>query len=214
MTNRENAHNWYFNRRTALKTGLFSLLALLPIPRSWSASSGVTCSLKGSPGATSAVISVTALEDVKFYIEYGYASGSYSLKSPLFTVKKNSVTFVPLSNLRSLTKVFYRVRYQTVGGKSFLVKTGASFTTAASLAKSVNPTFAIQADPHMDENSDENVYKGTLRQVVAASPAFLMDLGDIFMVDKLSNKSEANIRARYELMKGYYSILGLSLIHI
>ena len=49
---------------------------------------------------------------------------------------------------------------------------------------------------------------GTLKQVVAASPAFLMDLGDIFMVDKLSNKTEANIRARFELMKGYYSILG------
>ena len=69
-------------------------------------------------------------------------------------------------------------------------------------------TFAIQADPHMDENSDALVYTKTLEQVVAASPAFLMDLGDIFMVDKLQNKSEANIRARFELMLGYYKKLG------
>ena len=208
MTNRENTRNWSLNRRAALKTGLFSLLALLPFPRSWSASSGVTCSLKGSPGANSAVISVTALEDVKFYVEYGYASSSYSLKSSLFTVKKNSTTDVTISNLRSQTKVFYRVRYLKSGAKTFLIKTGSTFTTASLAKKNMNSTFAIQADPHMDENSDENVYKGTLRQVVAASPAFFMDLGDIFMVDKLSDKSEANIRARYELMKGYYSILG------
>jgi hypothetical protein len=60
----------------------------------------------------------------------------------------------------------------------------------------------------MDENSDANVYISTLNQVALASPAFLMDLGDIFMVDKLQNKSEANIRARFELMKGYYQHLG------
>ena len=69
-------------------------------------------------------------------------------------------------------------------------------------------TFAIQADPHMDENSSGEVYDGTLKQIVAASPAFLMDLGDIFMVDKLQSKTEANIRARFELMKGYYQKLG------
>jgi hypothetical protein len=60
----------------------------------------------------------------------------------------------------------------------------------------------------MDENSSADVYKGTLKQIVAASPAFLMDLGDIFMVDKLADKSEANIRGRFELMKGYYQELG------
>jgi len=59
----------------------------------------------------------------------------------------------------------------------------------------------------MDENSDESVYLGTLRQIQAAAPAFLMDLGDIFMVDKLQDKSEANIRKRFELMKNYYKEL-------
>jgi len=60
----------------------------------------------------------------------------------------------------------------------------------------------------MDENSDPNVYTKTLEQVVAANPAFFMDLGDIFMVDKLQVKSEANIRARFQLMKDYYAKLG------
>ena len=70
------------------------------------------------------------------------------------------------------------------------------------------PTFAIQADPHMDENSSEAVYLGTLAQVVKAKPAFLMDLGDIFMVDKLKEKTDENIRARFQLMKNYYAKIG------
>ena len=188
--------------------GLVSLVALLPIPRSWAAINAISSALKGAPGSTSAVIAVTANEDLKFYIEYGFSSGSYAMKSSTFSVKKGSVTPVSLTNLKPAAKIFYRLRYLSAGGKSYLIKTGASFTTAAASSKALNSVFAIQADPHMDENSDENVYKGTLRQVVAASPAFLMDLGDIFMVDKLSAKSEANIRARYELMKGYYGLLG------
>lgn len=63
---------------------------------------------------------------------------------------------------------------------------------------------ALQADPHMDENSDASVYSGTLAQISAAKPTFMLDLGDIFMIDKLSAKTDANMRARYVLMKGYY----------
>lgn len=208
MSFNNDQRGWFLTRRSALRTGLLTLVALFPIPRGWSAISLINCELKGTPTATTATIAITAFEDVKFYLEYGYSSTSLSLKTSIFVAKKNSTTDVTLSNLRTKTKVYFRVRYLKSGAKTYLIKTGTAFMTAASLEKKVNSTFAIQADPHMDENSDENVYKGTLRQVVAASPAFLMDLGDIFMVDKLSNKSEANIRARYELMKGYYSILG------
>jgi hypothetical protein len=69
-------------------------------------------------------------------------------------------------------------------------------------------SFAVEADPHMDEQSDADVYRRTLKNIVAARPAFLIDLGDIFMVDKLADKSEANIENRYVLMKSYYDLLG------
>lgn len=68
--------------------------------------------------------------------------------------------------------------------------------------------FNVEADPHMDEQSSAEIYKQTLQSMVKDKPAFLVDLGDIFMVDKLQNKSEANIRNRYVLMKGYYNMLG------
>lgn len=73
--------------------------------------------------------------------------------------------------------------------------------------------FAIEADPHMDEQSDPAVYTATLRNIASAKPAFLIDLGDIFMVDKQADKGEANIRSRYALMKGYYDLLGTIPFH-
>ena len=75
-------------------------------------------------------------------------------------------------------------------------------TTAGSLV------FDVQADPHMDENSDPATYKQTLANIVSDNPSFLVDLGDIFMIDKLAQKTAANIEARYTLMKGYYDLLG------
>lgn len=68
--------------------------------------------------------------------------------------------------------------------------------------------FAVQADPHMDEQSDANVYKQTLQNIVSAKPSFLVDLGDTFMIDKLPVKNETNIVGRFTLMKGFFDLLG------
>ena len=98
-----------------------------------------------------------------------------------------------------------------VSGFWVITKTNNSPTPRSASARidSTNSdfTFAITADPHMDEQSDSAVLKQTLANIVAAKPAFLIDLGDFSMVDKLPQKNEANIRSRYELMKSYYSAL-------
>lgn len=69
-------------------------------------------------------------------------------------------------------------------------------------------SFAVEADPHMDGQSDSQIYKRTLQNIIASKPSFLIDLGDIFMIDKLTDKSQANIIDRYTLFKGYYDLLG------
>ncbi|MEI6479857.1 MAG: metallophosphoesterase [bacterium] len=84
----------------------------------------------------------------------------------------------------------------------------ANIATSSVTLSSATFSFAIQADPHMDEQSDAATYTQTLKNIVSAHSSFLVDLGDIFMIDKLTNKSEVNIRSRYELMKGYYDLLG------
>ena len=165
----------------------------------------VTGTLKSLNDPGKAVITVKANLATKVYIEYGYASGKYTKKTTVFTLKPNVAQDVFLVQLTLGALVFYRLRYLKTGTSTYLAKPQASFTALASFTKSV---FAVQADPHMDENSSADVYNGTLAQIVKTAPAFLVDLGDIFMVDKVTDKSETNIRARFQLMKDYYKKLG------
>ncbi|MEY4348950.1 MAG: hypothetical protein RL719_247 [Actinomycetota bacterium] len=164
-----------------------------------------TATLKTLNDPTKAIFSVKSNVLAKAYIEYGYSSGKYTAKSAIITLKAGIAQDLSLLKLTPGKRVFYRLRYAKSGTSTYLGLKEATLTTPTSFSKA---TFAIQADPHMDENSSAEVYKGTLAQIVKAAPAFLIDLGDIFMVDKLQVKSEANIRARYELMKGYYKLLG------
>ena len=200
--------NWQENNlsRKSFISGLFLfLISISPLSKAFAATKVISVKLKNSPNANSATLVVTTTQELKFFVEYGYTSSKYDLKTSTFSVKKNSTSEVMLKNLSPNTKIYYRFRYLLSNSKNYAVQTGGSFTTAKA---EVSATFTVQADPHMDENSDANVYKKTLEQVVLASPAFLMDLGDIFMVDKLKDKTEANIRARFELMKDFYKILG------
>ena len=190
------------NRRNLIKA---SLLGLLPISKAEGATLNILGKVVTPIGATSARIQLSTNQSVSAYIEYGYERNKYTFKTSAIQLKVGSENYIALTNLKMNTKIYYRIRYALKSTATYLAKTGATFSTSSSLG---NSTFAIQADPHMDENSDAKVYSGTLQQIVAASPAFLMDLGDIFMVDKLQNKSESNIRARFELMLGFYKQLG------
>jgi len=69
-------------------------------------------------------------------------------------------------------------------------------------------TFAIQADPHLDEQSDPEIFRSTLQSIRQSKPQFLIDLGDDFMIDKLQDPTDASMRERYELLKSYYAELG------
>ena len=197
--------NRILTRRQVLKTGFFGVVALIWQSPARAATSPISFELVGTPSSTSAQILVKTTQALKVFVEYGSKAGSYDTKSGIVTIAKGSSSNFDLNNLKSNTKYFFRIRYAVPTAKTFSIKTGTYFTTAIASSKFI---FAIQADPHMDENSDPSVYSKTLEQVVAAGPAFFMDLGDIFMVDKLQVKSESNIRARYQLMKDYYSKLG------
>ena len=178
---------------------------MMPIGKAAAVTLNLQATLDTPVGATSARIKVVANQAIQVYIEYGFAKGKYLYKTEVITTKTTGANYLTLTSLKASTKIFYRLRYALKTTSSYLSKPEATFITSAIGS---NATFAIQADPHMDENSDANVYTKTLQQVVAASPAFLIDLGDIFMVDKLQSKTEANIRARFELMKGFYKNLG------
>lgn len=69
-------------------------------------------------------------------------------------------------------------------------------------------SFVIQADPHLDEQSDSLLYKRCLLNQLEDKPDFMVDLGDIFMSDKLKNSAgkitRDTITYRCHLMRSYY----------
>ena len=68
-------------------------------------------------------------------------------------------------------------------------------------------TFDVQADSHLDDNTVPSLYEKTLAQEKADGPAFVIDLGDTFMTEKLT-KTYAEAEARYQLQKHYFDTLG------
>ena len=196
----------FMNRRGFLKVSLLGILAGTPLGKAI-ASVPITVKIVDRPTSDKFSIAVTAITSVRVYIEYGYSKSTISGKTSTLNISKGSTQNISLSNLKANSLVYYKVKYAVGASQKYSSLTQRSVKTANAEVLS-STTFAIQADPHMDDNSSADVYESTLNQIVAASPAFLMDLGDIFMVDKLPNKSEENIRGRFELMKGYYQKLG------
>ena len=196
----------FINRRGFLKALLLGIFASNPIGKAI-ATVPVSDKILGTPTANSFTIEISAKSAVRAYIEYGYRKSSVSGKTAVISISKASTGKITVTNLKSTSLVYYKVKYAIGSSLKFLSLAQRTIKTTKSEVLS-SATFAVQADPHMDENSSAEVYEGTLKQIVAASPAFLMDLGDIFMVDKLPSKTEANIRSRFELMKGFYQKLG------
>ena len=190
-----------FSRRKAIIASISALATYPAINKAFGATAVSTKVLR--IGSTSFTLSVSSTSVGKAYIEYGYAKNKFLSKTSVVSLAKGMTT-ISVEGLKSETSIYYRLRYALGTKTTFSALTQASLTTSK---VSSDYIFAVQADPHMDENSSAEVYTQTLEQVVKASPVFLMDLGDIFMTDKLPDKSEANIRARYELMKGFYDKL-------
>ena len=189
-------------RRTLFKA--ISILGLTPLISLQKTSAAAPVSTKVlRVGSTSFTINVSSNSIGKVYIEFGYSKNRFVSKTAIFPLIKG-ITSINVDGLKSETLVYYRLRYALGTKTTFSALTQSSLTTTKA---STDYVYAVQADPHMDENSTAEVYTQTLEQIVKASPAFLMDLGDIFMTDKLPNKNEANIRARFELMKGFYDKL-------
>jgi phosphodiesterase/alkaline phosphatase D-like protein len=68
-------------------------------------------------------------------------------------------------------------------------------------------SFAIQADSHLDQNTDIDLYKQTLHDIKSEQPAFLVDLGDTSMAEKLC-KTQEEVEKRYTEVMSYLRLIG------
>ena len=158
--------------------------------------------LLGRPTANSITINACANKSLNVYYEYGLDSTNYTNQTTAITTLDSIPFNVKLSGLTANTKYYYRMRYRLAGGSTYLARYSHFFHTQRPVGSTFK--FAIEADPHLDTNSNPMVYAVTLRNILAAAPDFLIDLGDTFMSEKLVTQNPVTIRDRHLLLRSYF----------
>lgn len=116
------------------------------------------------------------------------------------TLTAGTTTLVELTGLTAGRTYRYRVDAPSLSYSG-------QFRTAKPAGASFR--FVMQADSHLDSNTDPNVYTNTLRNMLADSADFLMDLGDTFMSDKYANFQNAD--GQYYAQRHYFGLTGTQL---
>ncbi len=144
----------------------------------------------GIPTDRSVTLNLEANRAVELYVEYGPTSGGYTARTPALTYAagapielkiQSADTTAPLAANR---RYFYRVRYRAPGEAEFRARGERSFQTAR--PRGAPFTFTITADPHLDEVTSQALFTTAMKSIGADNPDFHVDLGDIFMSDKMA----------------------------
>ena len=144
----------------------------------------------GIPTRSSVMLNMEAVNEIQFYVEYGPASGNYTKQTPVatypagvpFEFKIQASAGQP--PLVEDTHYHYRVRYRAPGETTWKSRGDRSFQTQRKRGQMF--TFTITADPHLDDVTNPDLFLLAMRNIAADHPDFHMDLGDIFMTDKLT----------------------------
>jgi phosphodiesterase/alkaline phosphatase D-like protein len=156
------------------------------------------------PTANSITINACVNKTLDVYYEYGFDSTNYLNKT---SIKRclDTIPFVfALEGLNPNTQYFYRMRYKETNAADYLSRSSHSFYTQRPKGKPF--TFAIEADPHLDTNSNPDVCALTFKNILSKKPDFLFDLGDTFMTEKLPIISPSEIKKRHLLLRTYFDI--------
>lgn len=129
---------------------------------------------------TSTTLTLSLLADQSGEVELRYEPGNIRRRVVLAAGVPTDLELDGLSPDRDY-------RY-TVTGIGDAPVTGG-FRTARATGKAFS--FAVQADSHLDDNTDVALYRRTLANIAEEGHDFLVDLGDTFMTDKYSRFSDA-----------------------
>ncbi len=184
----------------------YALFFLLFLSLNLQAQTLLHSEILGRPTDKSISVEVIFGNDVEACVQYGTTSGVLPNQSNWQTFKGNEAAEIVVSGLLSNTKYVYRLCYRNVGATTFVTRLEHSFQTQRAVGQSF--TFVVQADPHVDEQSDTTLYSRCLQNQLEDNPDFMIDLGDFLMSDKLKNNlnkiTRDTVVYRCNLMRSYY----------
>lgn len=134
------------------------------------------------PTGRSVTANVLAYQPMEGYVEYGTRQGAYTERTASLPLRKGVPEAIVLQTLQPDTRYYYRLRHRLPGASAFDSSPEGTFHTQRRAGAAF--TFAVQADSHLDENTNPDIYRQSLANTLAGRPDFLVDLGDTFMTDK------------------------------
>jgi len=151
------------------------------------------------------------------YLAYGNTSGNYSGQTAAVTLTVGNPVELEMTGLNTDSRHYYRLYFRAENSTGYSASSEHSFHTARVAGSTFS--FTIQADSHLDENSDLDLYRRTLGNALADAPDFHIDLGDTFMCEKHSDPLTALVQmapdrstvfARYLYEQGNFGLLAHS----
>lgn len=168
--------------------------------------------LLGGPTDHSISLQMSFDDPVEMCVQYGTTQGSLTQQTPWTAIPAGDPRTVVVDGLLPNTQYYYRVCYREPGAATFTARSEYRFHTQRSPGSTF--AFVVQADPHVDEQSDTDIYRRCLLNQLEDGPDFMIDLGDILMSDKLKNTSgklnHDTITYRSHLMRSFYELSGHS----
>jgi hypothetical protein len=163
--------------------------------------------LLGKPTNTSVTISIIPDSEIEYHYQFGTESGSYSGQTASVIAPGGSPHEMTITGLSENTKYYYRMRYHLVGEGDWVERPEHSFWTQRTPGSAF--TFSITADSHVNIMlGNAETWTRTLNNVVDDNPDFLVDLGDTFAMDNVSDYAGAD--AAYKLQRQFFEIPGSS----
>ena len=155
------------------------------------------------PSDTMVTLSLIALVDCTVSVEYWSLFKIFKISTDSKKMTLYKPNLFELINLTPDTNYTYRIHYFGNGVDNYTQE--YSFHTARPKGQSFS--FAIEADPHLDDQSNFTVYRNTLRNILNERPDFMLSLGDFLMSDKLALINYEAVENRSILFRQYYDFV-------
>lgn len=168
--------------------------------------------LLGRSGSVSTTLQMVFADSAELRVLFGTNANNLNQQTAWHIGADSMPLEVVIEPLNPNTQYYYKVQHRIPNGTTIITRPQFTFRTQRPPGE--NFRFVVQADPHLDVQSDTALYARCLQNQLEDAPDFMIDLGDIIMVDKCKNASNQitrdTIEHRNKFMRSFYEIIGHS----
>ncbi len=139
----------------------------------------------GRPNNSSITANITANNQSQVYLAWGENTNEYSQKSSIHEASNLGPAVFEMDGLKTDRNYYYRLFFKDSNDTEF--KNTAEYTFRTPRAEGESYTFVVQADSHLLNKADHELYENSMKTMAGYNPDFMFDLGDTFLNDQVDN---------------------------